>query len=106
MDDLELLREYATRQSDDAFGQLVDRHLGFVYSAALRQVSDPNLAEEGTQAVFILLARKAGSLGKRTIFAGWLYRATYYAARDLIRTESRRRRREQEALRMDTTMHE
>ena len=69
LDDLVLLREYATRQSETAFETIVARRVDFVYSAALRQVRDPHLAEEVTQAVFIILARKAGSLGPKTILA-------------------------------------
>ena len=61
MDEMALLREYATRNSEAAFAELVNRRIGFVYSAALRQTHDAHLAEEITQAVFILLARKAGA---------------------------------------------
>src|ERR1019366_7391172 len=80
MDDMTLLREYATRHSEAAFAELVSRRVGFVYSAALRQVRDPHLAEEITQAVFIILAQKAGRISDQTILAGWLFKTTRFAA--------------------------
>jgi len=97
MDDMALLREYATRNSEAAFETLVSRRVNFVYSAALRQVHDPHLAEEVTQAVFIILAQKAGRISDKTILPGWLFKATRFAALAQIRAAARRRQYEQEA---------
>src|SRR6185503_9595698 len=96
-DDMELVRQYASGRSEGAFGTLVSRYTNLVYSAALRQVHNPQLAEDVTQTVFVLLARKAGSLGPSTILAGWLFRAARYAALATLKHEARRQRREQEA---------
>jgi uncharacterized protein (TIGR03435 family) len=95
-DDMELVREYASTQSEAAFETLVSRHLNLVYSSALRQVADAHLAQDIAQAVFIILAQKAKSLGSRTILSGWLYHATRYASADALKTQRRRQNREQE----------
>jgi RNA polymerase sigma factor (sigma-70 family) len=97
MDDMALLREYATGHSEAAFETLAARRVNLVYSAALRQVRDPQLAREITQAVFIVLARKAASLRADTFLIGWLFKATRYAASVERRAAARRRQHEQEA---------
>jgi RNA polymerase sigma factor (sigma-70 family) len=90
LDDLALLREYAANHSEAAFEELVSRHIGFVYSSALRQTRDPNLAEEITQAVFIILAQKAGRISDKTILTGWLFKTTRFAALAQMRAEMKR----------------
>jgi len=94
MDDWELLQTYAKDRSETAFAELIQRHLNWVYSAARRQVGDPHLAQDVAQAVFILLARKAGSLRPGTILTGWLFRTTRFVAARAIRAEHRRKVRE------------
>ena len=97
MDNNALLQEYARTGNDAAFATLVERHVGLVYSAACRQVRDPQHAEDVTQAVFIVLARKAAQLAQHPGLSGWLLQTTRYAANAHIRAASRRTKWEQEA---------
>jgi len=97
MNDWELLQEWSTRRSEDAFAQLVSRHREFVYASARRQILDLSLAEEVAQTVFLLLARKAGSLGREVILPNWLFRTTRLVASRALRSEQRHRRNELQA---------
>src|SRR5579885_2995096 len=97
MDDIALVKAYAETSSEQAFATLVSRHLNFVYSTALRRTGNAALAQDVSQAVFIILARKAKSFRAGTILPGWLYRTTRFVAADALDAEIRRHRREQEA---------
>ena len=101
--DLELLSRYGRHQADDAFAEIVRRHLGLVHSAALRQVRSPQLAEEVAQSTFIKLAREAGRLAPDVILAAWLYQVTRGEAIDVVRVEIRRQLREQIFTEMNAT---
>ena len=95
--DMELLRDYSRKGSEEAFAALVRRHINLVYSASFRHLGSTTHAEEITQAVFIVLARKAASLRSDTILEGWLYETTRLTASSFLRGERRRQWREQEA---------
>jgi RNA polymerase sigma factor (sigma-70 family) len=96
-DDSALMRQFAENNSDEAFAALVTRHINLVYSVAMRQVSNPHHAEEITQAVFIILAKKAASLRHDKALSSWLFQVTRLTANNFIRSEMRRLHREQEA---------
>ena len=98
--DHELLRQFTREQSQDAFTTLVNRHLNLVYTAALRQVRSPELAEEVCQSVFTNLACNAAKLNPDTVLTAWLYQVTRHAAIDVVRREARRQAREQIAFQM------
>jgi uncharacterized protein (TIGR03435 family) len=106
MKDAELLRDYVSRNSEEAFRELVDRHMDFVYATALRQVRDSHLAKDVVQAVFIVLAKKAHQLPDATIMEGWLFRATRYAGFKALRDEQRQHRWIREAAYMETPHYE
>jgi len=101
LSDIELLDAYASQRSEEAFRELVARHADLIYSAAVRQLRNPHLAEEATQSAFIALAGKAGQLRRRTVIAGWLHRAVHFAALNLQRSEVRRKHWEEEAADMN-----
>jgi len=96
-DDMALVRQYAAHQSESAFEALVSRYTNLVYSAAFRRTGNSQLAEEITQAVFVILAQKAAALNRKTVLPGWLYRTACYVSGHAIKQELRRQRREQEA---------
>src|ERR1017187_7131626 len=96
-DDIRLLKQYADENSESTFAELVARYVNLVYSAALRSAGNEHAAEEITQAVFIILARKAKSLGDKTVLSGWLYQTARLTTANYLRGEIRRQNREQEA---------
>src|SRR2546422_2695775 len=96
--DLELLKQYSTKGCEEAFATLVHRHLDLVYSAALRKVRSPQLAEEVAQSVFTDLSIRARQLKPDTVLTAWLYQVTRRTAVDVVRRETRRQAREQLAM--------
>jgi RNA polymerase sigma factor (sigma-70 family) len=99
--DQQLLHDYAERRSEAAFAELVRRHVDLVYSAALRMVRDVHLAEDVTQGVFVALAQNARQLTDRPVLSGWLHRTAQNLAANTVRSDVRRRAREQEAAAMN-----
>lgn len=88
--DWHLLQEFARNGSQPAFAALVARHVNMVYSAARREVGD-GLADDVTQAVFIVLVQKAARLREDVVLAGWLFNVVRYAAASARRAERRRK---------------
>lgn len=105
MTDRELLQAWGLDGSEPAFTELVNRYVSLVYAAARRQAGDPQMAEDVTQAVFLVLAQKAASLRSNVVLAGWLFRTTRFVAARALRAEMRRRHREQEAAAMNPETH-
>jgi RNA polymerase sigma factor (sigma-70 family) len=97
-DDHRLLAEFVRRRSETAFTELVRRYAGLVHSTAFRFCGNPHHAEEITQSVFVILARKAETLSPRVVVSGWLYQTARLTSANFVKGEMRRRRREQEAV--------
>jgi RNA polymerase sigma factor (sigma-70 family) len=100
---LQLLRDYSANGNETAFHQLVEGHINLVYSAALRRVNgDAHLAQDVTQTVFTDLVRKSRRIGDDVILSSWLYQHTCFTAANLLRSEHRRKIREEQAVEMSS----
>src|SRR5438552_1773766 len=100
-DDAQLLHDYLASRSQGAFARLVGRYIDLVYSAARRQVhDDDDLAQDVTQATFILLSQKAASIRSPAAVGGWLLRTAHHVSCNALRTRRRRRTHENEAAAM------
>jgi RNA polymerase sigma factor (sigma-70 family) len=102
--DIELLRKFVRQGDQASFAGLVRRHLGLVYGTAVRRMHDPAAAEEIAQDVFLALARSAWQFAPDDSLPAWLHRVTVLKCRQWTRGELRRRRREQAAVQLGTTM--
>src|ERR1700728_4484155 len=100
LEDSKLLAECAKNGGAEGFPGLVERHIDFVYAAALRQTGDPHVAQDITQAVFLLFLQRAGRLKAGTLVKGWLFSATRYVVANARRAETRRKLHEREAAAM------
>lgn len=93
-----LLRDYCRNRSDEAFLELVRQHSPVVYGTALRKLGGNRAAaQDVTQEVFTLLARKANRL-ESVVLGGWLYRQACRRAANHVRSETRRKNRESIAM--------
>src|SRR5437588_4436195 len=103
MDDWQCLSQYVHEGSQSAFRELVARHIDLVYATSRRIVRDAHLAEDATQAVFVILAKKARTLRRNTSLVGWLHNTARYVSCNALRVAANRRRHELEAAQMPRT---
>src|SRR5262245_19665661 len=106
VDDAALLDRYVKEQcvtstGRDALGELCRRHMDFVFGVARRAVRDPGMAEDVTQAVFLILARKAHTIRHAEHLGSWLFQTTRYTAANAIKMAARRTRHEKKAARLE-----
>ena len=97
VDDSFLLDQYVTTHSESAFAELTTRYVDLVYSACVRQLRDAHDAEDACQAVFIVLARKAGSIREPQSLGPWLLSVARFAAKDVRARKMAARGREHAA---------
>lgn len=103
--DHELLQAFSRQGDQPAFATLTRRHLDLVYATALRKVTDGGVAEEICQNVFGVLARKAWRFAPDDSLPAWLHKTTLLESKLWLRGELRRRRREETAAELGTTMN-
>ena len=92
--DAELLDRFATRRDADAFTALLSRHGPMVLGVCRRLLPDAHDAEDAFQATFLVLARRAHSLGKPELLGNWLYGVAHRTALKAKAEAARRRTRE------------
>ena len=102
--DFELLQRFTRHGEQSAFADVVRRHLDLVFATALRKVEDPGAAQEVAQNVFASLARKAWRFAPDDSLPAWLHKAALLESKSWLRGELGRRRREQTAAELGTTM--
>ena len=91
--DRECLEAWRRQPGIESLRPLVGRYGAFVYSSAYRRTGNADLAAEATRAVFLVLARRARRLRKKTVLAGWLFHVTAIACRKLLARARREQRR-------------
>ena len=95
VDDTALLRRFAKTGEEDAFAELVQRHIGLVFHSARRRLDGrADLAEDISQEVFALLAKQARELASHPSLVGWLYLTTKRIADRHLRGEFNSQKRE------------
>jgi RNA polymerase sigma factor (sigma-70 family) len=89
--DVDLLRLFARDGDERAFARLVDRHSGWIYASARRRLGDNHLAEDATQAVFVVLANKMRQLVeiKEGSLSAWLFHVMHFSCARIRRSELR-----------------
>src|SRR5947207_14045197 len=100
MDDWQCLREFVQGGSQAAFREIVSRYVDLVYAICRRIVRDAHLAEDATQAVFVILAKKARTIRSQTSLIGWLHHTERYVSANAVRVAANRKRHEREAAQM------
>ena len=95
--DGELLERFVQRRDETAeaaFAALVDRHGAMVLRVCRQVLGDEHDAQDASQATFLVLARRAGSIGRRESVASWLHGVALRVAARARLAAARRRVRE------------
>jgi RNA polymerase sigma factor (sigma-70 family) len=96
LSDAELLQQFALQRDEAAFEALLHRHGPLVFGVCRRLLADDHDAEDAFQATFLVLARRAASIGRRSLLGNWLYGVAHRVAARARKSGGRRRAREQD----------
>jgi len=94
MRDSQLIRRYVEQKSEAAFTEIVRRHARLVYNTCFRETRNALLAEDAAQAVFLILARKAGGLRNHASLGSWLFKTARYVSMNALAQDRKRLARE------------
>src|SRR5205823_9344784 len=98
--DRQLLERFTAHGDQAAFEALVRRHGPMVLRVCRSVLRDEHAADDAFQATFLVLARKAGSLLRQELLAGWLHGVAHrVAARARVEAARRLNREAQTAAR-------
>jgi RNA polymerase sigma factor (sigma-70 family) len=88
--DRQLLGRFVEHGDEDAFATLVQRHGSLILDVCRRVLRQAQDAEDVFQATFLVLARKAASIGWRESVGPWLYEVASRLALEARRSLARR----------------
>lgn len=91
--DQDLLARYAEQADENAFGKLIERHLGSVFQSAMRRLGNRECSEEVALNVFSILSRKARSLVDHPKLGAWLQQTTIFESAKASRKNEAHRRK-------------
>src|SRR5438105_925815 len=95
LSDCDLLERFVGARDEAAFTVLIERHGPMVLGVCRRALPNFHDAEDACQATFLVLARKAASVRKKTSLISWLHGVACRVAANLKRNHARRKSREE-----------
>jgi RNA polymerase sigma factor (sigma-70 family) len=95
LSDWQLLEQFISRREAFPFEVLVSRHGPMVLGICRRMLRNASDVDDAFQATFLVLLRRAGSLGPRDAIAGWLHGVAVRVAQQARAAAARRDQREQ-----------
>src|SRR5262249_4456677 len=103
--DIELLTIFAQDKNDQAFATLVRRYSVLVWGVCYRILGHHEEAEDAFQATFLVLARKAGQIGRKELVGNWLFGVAQRTAWGVRKSLARRQRHEKQTSTMLSTTY-